>query len=348
MIGLFDGGFRKRSGFTLPELLISVAIFGVMLVMMGPFMSMAFTYREQAKRDEIAMDIKRIAGAIVSYSRTANNARLPAPYAGGALKYAIYNPAGTTAAEIDIAMELRNSGVPIDFINNDSAAVRNARVYQRVAGLTHTLPFYFSTGKSVTLTYDVGSIVQTDCPLTDTCYGAAKPGDSAVMTSANVNTWMPSGADYAGVVFSTLPDQKNMLRMTIGRVNRLADRLSSEFYTRQRISSADSRQNFFPKPTNTGAPNLSGATPTANNGCHDGWYNLSATNVNILAQIGLDPAEYGVTAWGGAIQYCQDYDPTATGTGTANTPPHYAAIRINSSLSSAAAPSGVNDVIITF
>lgn len=348
MMGPSASRKRRAGGFSLIELLFAVAIFGIMLATMGPFLSMALTYREQAMRDEVAMDVKRIAGAIVGYARTANKARLPAPYTGGSLKYAIYNPAGSTAAEIDLAMELRNSGVHVEFINNDSKSAQNARIYQRVAGLTNTLPFYFTTGKNVTLTYDVGSIVQTKCSMTDACYSDAKPGDSPEMTATNAKTWMPDGEDYAGVVFSTLPDQKNMLRMTIGRVNRLTDRLSSEFYTRQRISSADSRQNFFPLPTNGGAPDLSGASPTTNNGCHDGWYSLDAANVNVLAQIGLDPAEYGVTAWGGAIQYCQDYDPTATGTGTANTPPHYAAIRLNSDLSSASAPNAVSDVIITF
>ncbi|ALN21996.1 hypothetical protein DW68_025285 (plasmid) [Ectopseudomonas mendocina S5.2] len=345
------GTLEKHSsrGFTLIELLIAVAVFGVLIVAITPFISMGFQYRELAKRDEHTLNMQKIAGGIMNYARTSNGGRLPAPYTGGSYKSTIYNSGDTSAAGQALSMELRNTGVPVNAINDDNSAVQNVRVYQRVSGLTQAIPFYFSTGTNVTLTYDVGALVQTKCPLSGAC-NTAIPGDSPTMTAANVTTWAPAGEDYGGIVFSTLPEQKAMLRQTTGRLNRLADKLASEFYTRLRLAAANSTNNFFPLPNNAGAPSYVGRNPVVNMGCHNGWYRLSDANVNVLAQIGLDPSEFGVTAWGGAIEYCQDYEPTASGTSTANTAPHYAALRINRSVSLGAAPTGVlaNDVVITF
>src|SRR5690606_20737680 len=112
---------------------------------------------------------------------------------------------------------------------------------------------------------------------------------SGAFTISNVTSWVPDGRDYGAVSFSTLSEQKQMLRQTAGRINRLSDKLTSEFYTRLRLAAANSTDNYFPKPTNGGAPILAGYNPVVNMGCHDGWYRLSASNVNILEQIGLDP-----------------------------------------------------------
>ncbi|EPG8943988.1 type II secretion system protein [Pseudomonas aeruginosa] len=340
---------KRQAGFTLIELMVVIAIFGVILYISGPLINSAFTFYEAAKRNEVVYDNQEIAGALLSFARNSNGGRLPAPYTGGSVNSGIYNPADVTATGTALTSELRNSGVPVSQINTDSTATKNVKVYRRVAGLTYNVPMYFVTGSQVSLTYDVGALVQTECGQSAAC-NTGTPGDSAALTAANIGTWVESGADYGAVVFSTLPAQKDMLASTTGRLNRLADRLSSEFYTRQRLAAANSTTNFFPLPTNAGALNYAGRNPVTNMGCHNGWYPLNSSLVNILAQIGLDQAEYGVTAWGGSIEYCQDYDPTAVGTGTANVPPHYAALRVNKNLSAAAAPTGVagSDVVITF
>src|SRR5690606_29625636 len=100
--------------------------------------------------------------------------------------------------------------------------------------------------------------------------------------------------------------------------------------------------------TNAGAPNLVRSVPVMN--CYDGWYSLDALNVNVLAQIGLDPTEFGVTAWGGTIEYCRDYEPSPEAGYTANDAPHYAALRFNQNLSKALAPTNnaSQNVIVTF
>lgn len=339
---------RNQSGFTLIELMISIVIVGIMLAIASSAISNAFTYMQSAKRNENVRNMQKLAGGLMNFAQSYNGGRLPAPYTGGTSFLAVYNPADVSAAGNALSMELRNTGIPVNLINFDSAAVSNVRVYQRVSGLTYTTPFYISSGPAVTLTYDVGSLTQTECGVASAC-NAAIPGDSVAMTAANVTTWIPAGTDYGGIVFSTLPAQKDLLRQTVGRMNRLSDRLASEFYTRMRLAAANSAMNFFPAPNNGGAPVLSGANPTTNRGCHDGWYSLNAANVNVLTQLGLDQTEFGVTGFGGSIQYCRDYEPTAVSGATANTPPHYAALRINRDLSAAGAPTGTaTDVVVTF
>lgn len=337
-----------EAGFTLIELLVATVLLGILIASVGPTIRAAFTYMDGVKRSENTVSNQKLASALLSFARNSNDGSLPAPYTGNGVRYGLFNPNDSSAGAA-LAMELRNTGVPINAINSDSSVVKNARVYQRVAGLQYSMPFYVSTGSQVILTYDVGVIVQTQCPVADACYSSGIPGDSQALTAANVTTWNAEGTDYAPIAFSTLPEQKNMLRLTTGRVNRLTDKLASEFYVRMRQAAANSTTNFFPRPTNAGAPNLAGLNPVANMGCHDGWYRLNAANVNVLSQLGLEPSEYGSTAWGGSIEYCRDYEPTAVNASTANSAPHYAALRINRNLSLALAPTAsAADIVITF
>ncbi|MCF6783437.1 type II secretion system protein [Stutzerimonas stutzeri] len=338
----------SQQGFTLIELMITVSILGAIFAITGPIISSAFTMMEGAKRDEVLLNNQKLAAGMMSYARNSNGGRLPPHYTGNGIRYGLYNPEGNA----DLSLELRNTGVPVNAINTDGSALENVKVYQVVSDLDYVMPFYGTTGAPVTLRYDVGSITQTLCAKSGSC-NTGKPGASAVMSKANNNvaSWMPTPPDYGAVVFSTLPEQKEMLRLTVARVNRLSDRLTSEFYTRMRLASADSTSNFYPAPSNSGAPNLSGRNPGTNMGCHDGWYTLSATNVNVLAQMGMDRSEYGVTAWGGPIAYCRDYEPGAASTVNAGKAPHYSALRLARNLSSAADTASLPEnqvVIITF
>lgn len=331
-----------QRGFTLIEVMLGVLILGIIAIVCAQFISMALGLYDNTKRQEVNVYNLRIASALKSFARNSNNGRLPAPYTGNGLFSAVYNPADNSTAGQALAYELRNTAVPIAQINSDSSLLKNVKAYRVVQGLSYTVPLYFTTGTPVVVTYDVGTLVQTTCAQGNAC-NTGVPGDSAALTASNAATWDASGADYGAVTFSTLPDQKEMLRMTIGRLNRLTDRLASEFYTRQRLSAADSTSNFYPLPTNSGAPNLSGGDTSTY--CYNGWYRLDATNVNILPQLGLDKSEFGVTAWGGPIEYCQDFDPTLAG---ANKAPHYAALRFNGNLTSANVATAASSVIVTF
>jgi len=332
---------RGQGGFSLIELVIAVAILGSIFAITGPAINSALTMMEGAKRDEVVLNNQKLAAGMMSFARN-NGGGLPVPYTGSGIYSGLYNPNDTSAAGQALSLELRNTGVPVNAINSDSSAVQNVKVYRRSPVQTYSIPMYFTTGTPVTLLYYVGIITQTNCPKANSC-NTGTPGASGALTTANLTTWVPTLPDFGAVVFSTLPEQKNMLRLTTGRINKLTDRLASEFFTRMRLAAANSSQNFYPGST---LLNLAGASPATTGGCHDGWYRLNAANVNVLSQIGLDPAEFGVTAWGGVIEYCRDYGPGAV----ANTPPHYAALRINKNVSSGAAPVTVlaNNVVVTF
>nr|WP_258190088.1 type II secretion system protein [Stutzerimonas stutzeri] len=344
-------GIRKsrERGFSLIELTIAVAILGAIFAITGPAINSALTMMEGAKRDETVLNNQKLASGMMAFARNSNNGRLPAPFTGDGVHSGLYDPSDDSAAGQALSLELRNTGVPVNAINSDSAIVENVKVYRRVAGLSYVMPLYFTTGSPVTLTYDVGSITQTRCPKSNSC-NSGTPGASPAMNTGNVTSWVQVDPDFGAIVFSTLPEQKNMLRLTTARINKLTDRLTSEFYTRMRLAAANSTQNFYPAPNNAGAPNLAGRNPNSFMGCHDGWYRLNAPNVNVLAQLGLDPNEFGITPWGGAIEYCRDYEPSGASSATADTAPHYAALRFNRNLSAAGVPTNVpaNDIVVTF
>lgn len=345
-----------QSGFTLVELIISIVVLGVLIVAVAPMISNAFTFREAAVRDENTLQNRKLANAMVEFSRNRegiNRGRLPAPVttttATNLIKNGLFDPLSVTAESVELGVILRSTGIPFGQLNNDGAVVENARVYQRVSGLTYQMPLYSTTGPRVLLNYDYGVIYNTRCSRRSTCYTAAvaanPPGDSAQLTSANISSWITEGEDYGPIAFSTLEDQKTLLRITAGRLNRLADRFVVDFHNKVRLAAADSTANFF--VVNNGGLNLGDLDPAANMGCRDGWYNLSAANVDVLTQLGMDKTEHGVTAWGGLIGYCRDFDPA--GTSTHNAPPHYGALRIHRNTSSLVAPTVLTDaVIITF
>jgi hypothetical protein len=200
-----------------------------------------------------------------------------------------------------------------------------------------------------TLTYQLGVIYTTGCAITgSTCNpnpGLGIPGQSPVLTAANRQTWDVTSTDLGAVFVSNLGLQRTRLDITGERLRKISNELVRYFNLMRVSASPTSKTNFYPS---TPLVNLSGANPATNMGCRDGWYNLDAANVTVLAQIGLPQAEYGVTPWNGRIQYCRDYDQL--GTNGANAEPHYGALRIRASVSIGGAPTGVaaNDLVITF
>lgn len=344
-----------QRGFTLMELLIAMVVLGAIIAASAPLVSFAFTLMENTKRSQETLDNRKMADAFIEFASErsgVNRGRLPAPIyttAAPVIKGGLYNPAATDAESIDLGRILLTTGVPVGAINNDRAAVRNGRVYQLVSGLTHSSRLYGVTGPVVNLTYDFGVIVSTQCSRTSSCYTNGTvgnpPGDSARITAANYSAWEPTANDYGAIAFSTLDEQKTLLRVTVGRLNNLSERFTNNFHNKVRLASADSTTNFF--EINSGGLNLGNVNPAVNMGCRDGWYNLAAANVDVLTKLGMDKTEHGVNAWGGIISYCRDFDPA--GTGTHNSPPHYGALRIHRNVTTTTAPTVVNDaVIVTF
>ena len=70
---------KRQAGFTLIELMVVIAIFGVILYISGPLINSAFMFYEAAKRNEVVYDNQEIAGALLSFARTVSYTHLTLP-----------------------------------------------------------------------------------------------------------------------------------------------------------------------------------------------------------------------------------------------------------------------------
>lgn len=346
---------QRQRGFTLVELLIAVMVIGIMTIMLAPTFNSLVTAQRSAYDEKHRLNNQLIGAGLLNFA--ANSAvfgRLPAPYTGGGYTKTVYNVADGSALGIQLTQALTQTGVSPAEINDDATASHAVRVYQLVQGLTQSVPLYFQSGPAVTLTYDFGALYMTACPLATTSCNPTPatgvPGTSTAMTAANYSTWTTAGTDGAPFFVSSLPVQKQMLATTVQRLDKVRDSLLSYFRAEQVTAAGGDTTNWYPNQAGAAAAGtLSGASPSTNQGCRDGWYNLSDATVTVLATVGLAQQEFGATAWGGPIQYCRDFDPT--GTKTANAPPHYAAIRILRNVSGGGAPDAAvagNNVVVTF
>lgn len=341
-----------QSGFTLVELLIVSVVLSILAVALAPVFGSIASSWARAQTEKSKLYNGYLGDALVSYAQENLAAgaagTLPAPYTGAGYTSTVFSPSDVSTNGIALKQKLTQQNVPITEINDDGTAGANVRVYQRVAGLIQQMPMYFQSGPLVTLTYQYGAIYTTACPKsTSACNPSAAtgvPGSSAALTALNYTTWTTSGTDGVPYVFSSLPVQRSMLTKTTNNLDKLRDYFVSYYRASQQKAAAADTTNWYP----SGASSLEGQTPGTNQGCRDGWYNL-ATDTTILQTVGLTSTELGSTAWGGAIQYCRDYDPT--GTKGANTAPFYGAFRILGSVSSGSAPDSVatgNNVVLSF
>lgn len=338
---------QTQRGFTLVELLMTIIIIGIMSLLLVPVYSDLITSQKLAYSEKHRLNNQLIGAALMSYAADSTTAgKLPAAYTGASYVSTIYDTTNTT-----LANALQQSGINTSEINDDGTAAKKVRVYQVIQGITQNVPLYYQSGPLVAITYDYGAIYLTDCPQTTAaCNPAATgiPGTSPVLTPANRATWTTTGTDGPAFFISSMPIQKQMLATTSQRLDKIRDSLLGYFRAQQQTAAGGDTTNWFPNQTGAAsAGSMTGATPATNQGCRDGWYDLSNASILILPTIGLAIEEFGKTAWGGTVEYCRDYDPTTT---TANTPPHYGAIRINSAVTTGSTPSVTpgNNIVLTF
>jgi len=343
----------RQAGFTLLEMLIVVVLIGVLGVLTSALFPMFTSYSEQNYRLEQKLINEKVGMGLTAWAASQSpQGQMPTPYTGNGYTSAIVNISSSAPADLALMDLIRRNGVDANQINKDGSASQNVRVFQLLPGITESFPLFPDSGPNATLTYQLGVIYSTTCSLSGSACNPSPslgiPGASPVLTSANRSTWDVVAPDLSAAYISTLPLQRSKLAVTGSRLRRISNEMV-KYFNLLRISAAPTATtNFYPVPNGPGAPNLSGGAPAANMGCRDGWYNLGAANVNVLDQLALPKAELGVTAWGGAIQYCRDFDPL--GTNGPNAEPHYGALRINGSVSNGLAPTGItaNDLIITF
>lgn len=338
----------RELGVTLVEMLIVVFVVGILSIVIAPLLNSYVTSLRASYFKKQEVNNQAIGIALQNFAHDSTTlGTLPAPYTGNGYTSTVYNPTDASVAGQALTDALTQTGVNSSELNDDNYSSHRVRVYQRVAGLTMQTPLYFQSGPLVRLTYQYGAVYMTACPKgTSSCNPSASgvPGDSPVMTAANYATWTTTGTDLSPFFVTTLPLQKQMLANTAQKLDKVRDKLLSYFTAQQRTASGNDTTNWWlPNPGT-----MAGQSPATNQGCRDGWYDLS-TNTTILPSVGLTTTEYGMTAWGGPIQFCRDYDPT--GTKTPDAAPHLAAIRIHSSVSTGSAPDAVvvgNNLVLTF
>lgn len=346
----------RQGGFTMLELMVVVSVIGIIGVILSTYSDIAgglFRNNLNLKNEFIN---ERIADAMFEWAET-NGAALPDPVTNAArsIHFGIIDPDDVTQPSIELANLITQRNVTPQEINDDGRVSEFVRVYQRVPNLQVNENFFGVTGEVVTLTYQVGAIYHTPCPRNETGAGqcnendaANPPSDTVLLTAANYQNWTVIEEDGAPGWVTTLPLQRRLLRVTARRIDVIRDQLRAFFNALQTTAPPGSVDNFYPVD---GAVNLSAAvtgTPAQNNqGCLDGWYDLTTTN--ILPQIGLGVGEYGVTAFGGVIEYCRDYSPVSVGTADEGELPHNAAIRINRDVSPGNAPAALaaNNVVFS-
>lgn len=340
-----------QKGFTLLELLVSIVLIGIMSSIVFSVIPL-IEFNQQRAYEEGAFEKNRaVALGILKYANETTG-RLPQPYFGtvNSVRYvsAAAHPTATDALNAGVRNNIQSLGVPTTQIFHDGTMAQNVRVYQRAQGLTRNLPVRGVTGDYVTVTYDVGVVYQTECSQFQACNngiaGTSVPGASALLTISNHTNWVATLPDSQDYFFSTLDYQKRLLDLTMDNVSIVIRRIQNDYAYKSITSAPNDVTNFFLGPNGGGAPNLSGTTnSTTNEGCYDGWYDLSAANVNILERYGLNKTMYGTTAWGGRIEFCRDYDPINAGK---NALPHSAALRFNRNVTSGPAPSVGQNIII--
>lgn len=367
MRGRFPFLHRKQRGFTLLELVFAVMILGFLSLALTPAFRTLVATKDITYNAEQSAINQKIAAAMLNYAEygglPAGTLTAPCHSSTNKVFFSIYNPSycSGTSGLLDY---LQQQGVSLSQVNNDGKAGKNLRVYQYLSSESQTAHMYFQSGPLVYLNYDFGVIYLTNCGQSQPCNQASAssttppksqptlPGDLSATAGAarllNRSTWVPGTRDIGVTYVSTLPLQKKMLQKTVEQMDRIRSAMTN-FYAGQQAANPMSTANFYPQPTDPLQRRPADPFPASNQGCREGWYSLESSLFDILAQIGLGTeSQAGQTAWGGSIEYCRDYDPS--GTSPYGTAPHFAALRVNRSLSYGQPPDmdPANNIVISF
>lgn len=353
-----------QKGFSLFEVILAVSILGVVTWAVAPAMKSVLTAKDNTRRAEQYATNQKIGNALLAWSAVATQdsntgfsriGTLPLPCTASPQFWGLTNNATCNA---DLTQFLLQQGVTAAQALNDGTTGKNLRVYQRVGneqGLNQFIGLMYNSGPTVTLNYDFGVVYSTSCGTGQSCGNTSAklvpsplsaitdPGGSGFMVPDTA--WAPPAfsnsntadvnaiAGYGAVYVSTLPLQKQLLQSTATNIDNIRTALKSYYAI---------NGNAYPS---SGADSGGGAVGNA--GCWKNWLNLT-NSTTLLPQLGIGDPSFGVTAWGGTIEYCSDYDPTNAGKAV---PPNYAALRIHRLAGQGGIPDAVtpaNNVTISF
>jgi len=328
----------KQRAFTLVEVLITITLLGMTLGVFSIVSDDLVQYLGLEREYENRQELRAIAQAHVDYSTLNNNGQLLPPYTSGSCYNCPLNP---TVSELVAYAELDGKRSASE-LNYDVSPQRYVRGLMLDA-TTYQSTFSIASAVNLVIEFRHGVVVQTNCKQGATC-----DTSSTWATPAFVRTgWSPNAQIEDSIPINNLRLLQNRAVESINRVQNLQRTIRN--VTQEFVVGAPSivDTNYLPVPDLPSTPNRSGQNPTSNGGCIKGWWDLSSVDVNILQKVGLDTS-YGSTLFGGAIQFCADFDQSATDATNADKAPHRGALRVNRFITRGNAPASSNTDNIIF
>lgn len=354
-----------QKGFTLLEVIIAVAMIGVITVLVSPSFKMMSNAQRKAYEQEQTLINQKIGRALIAHSEEEGliPGFLPDPcmHYGS---YQIYRVYSTTNCSVNDTLKpyLIQQGLNPSMIANDGTGNKNIRIYQRVPTVSQWAYFDGRKTERVLLTYDIGVIYTTNCGESQPCgkvitggvpqrsvpvfsNETAATAGAGKLFESNLSTWKPGTQDVGVTYITTLPQQKKNLEKTVKNLETIIEAFKR--YAKPRLAA---NPELIPYPLTLSMARLP-EDPTMNQGCREGWYGLDSVNIDIINQLGFPNQETGRTAWGASIEFCRDYDPS--GTSNYGEPPHLGALRIHRSVGIEQYPdhdpdNSINNIVISF
>ncbi|RZD19631.1 prepilin-type N-terminal cleavage/methylation domain-containing protein [Pseudoalteromonas sp. MEBiC 03485] len=330
--------YRQSHGFSLIEVLVAITILAIAASASSGLINQIAGFYKIERDLENDTELRAIADAHVKYASVHNSGAILSAFTEGDCYSCAID---TTNAALVNYVESRTQRTA-KISNYDSSSVKNVRGLMLDA-TTYQASLNLPSAINLILEYRAAVVVQTNCPKSSTC-----DTDESWKTPAYTQTgWVPNSTIEKAVPFNNLEILQGLASSSVERVILVQQKIREYKHELVLANNADVNINFLPVSTHPSTPDYTGSDPTVNGGCINGWYDLGSANVNVLSIVGLE-ASYGLTLFGGSIEYCADFDLTAVDASTADTAPHVGALRINRFISRGASPDVSNNNNILF